>query len=220
MALLKYRIYFSLFELSLQPSIRLFKKWRDAKGKQRDIYREKMEIVIFASAVVYVLIAVLCVYIVGVEKFQEAVWLAIIAKGVFIPVATAVRWISSRTIFRKEVIQYVKGRKDRDLLGLDMMVIVIPGIILYFAMLPFMWGVVTTGILYSGLFWIAYRDSLSIRNEVKKVKIQEMWKDHGVCVWSVPVWLVLYRVLGGSTKVTYVLPLFVFTPIVISMDLE
>jgi hypothetical protein len=106
------------------------------------------------------------------------------------------------------------------LLTLDVMVIIIPGIILYFAMLPFIWGAVIASIIYSGLLWQAYRDSLSIRKEAKRVRIREMWKDHGVCVWSVPVWFVLYWVLGGSAKVTYVLPLLVFTPIVIGMDLN
>lgn len=222
--LLKYRIYFLLFELTLYPSIHLFRKWRDAKGRQRKEYQTKMEVAIFISSMVYFALGCLCIYIFGLDEFREIAWLAVMAKVVFMPAVMAIRWITSKTVFRKEVVDYVKDRKSKGLLEVDIMVSVIPGIILYFVMLPFALGAGVVGFVFGLLTLVAYRDSSRIRGNTNRLSTKQMigglWKDHRKFGWSIGLWLVLYLLLGGSSKVTYVLPILVFAPIAINMDLN
>lgn len=222
--LLKYRIYFFLFELSLYPSIRLFNRWRDAKGKQKKEYQMKLEIVIFVSSIIYIGICALCIHIFGIDAFREVVWMSVLAKVIFHPVVMLVRWVSSKTIYREPIVAYVNDRKEMGLLGIDIMVMVLPGIILYFVMLPFVLGAVITGLLCGIILYRAYRDSLVVRDKSVKLSIKQtmnqLWKDHGVFTWSTILWLVLYFGLGDVSKVTFLLPIIAFTPIAVWMDVN
>lgn len=222
--LFKYRIYFLVFELSFYPTLYAFRKWKQAEGDERKERRSRLEVIAFFSIVFYFIVGGLTVWIIGLEDFRSAAWMAVLAKLVFMPVVLLVRWVLSKTTLRDKMANYVRGRSQAHLIEMDVLLAVIPGAILYFIMLPFVAGAIIISIILGLVAYRAYVSSLRVREKEQKTSIRQtlrgMWQDHKSCLWSAGIWFMIYVGLGGSSKMTYLLPLLVFIPFGVWMELN